>query len=376
MVARKIIIVANSDLTFDQRLQRIASSLDLAGYQVSMLGRSFHHSVALPSANYPQSRIALYFQKGKLAYLELNIRLFFKLLQEKYDGICSVDLDTLPACWLAKKVKGGKLIHDAHEYMEQVPEVYHRPVTRWVWGQIAKSMLPAADLCYTVSQSLVEEFRKKYNVRFGLVRNIALLESDDPAIETAEKQGYWVFLGAVNQGRGLEEFLEVLPATNRKLVVLGTGDVLDKVKEKAERLLVSDQVIFKGKVPPAEARAILRHAWAGINLLTDEGLSYRFSLANKFFDYVQAGIPQICIAFPEYEKLNKEYPVAVLTRLEINALRAATEVISLPEKQHELRAAAALARHAWNWEKEAENLIRMYDVLFRISRNGLKTKAF
>lgn len=54
----------------------------------------------------------------------------------------------------------------------------------------------------------------------------------------------------------------------------------------------------------------------GINLLTDEGLSYRYSLANKFFDYVHAGIPQICIAFPEYKKLNVEHEVALLTNLE------------------------------------------------------------
>ena len=30
-------------------------------------------------------------------------------------------------------------------------------------------------------------------------------------------------------------------------------------------------------------------------LLENTGLSYYYSLANKFFDYVQAGVPQLCV---------------------------------------------------------------------------------
>jgi hypothetical protein len=35
-------------------------------------------------------------------------------------------------------------------------------------------------------------------------------------------------------------------------------------------------------------------------------------LANKFFDYIQAGIPQVTMNFPEYAAINREYEVAVL----------------------------------------------------------------
>ncbi len=37
-----------------------------------------------------------------------------------------------------------------------------------------------------------------------------------------------------------------------------------------------------------------------------------YSLANRFFDYIMAGIPQICVAYPEYKNINHEFEVAML----------------------------------------------------------------
>lgn len=364
MVKRRIVIAANSDLVFDQRLQRISKSLTEAGYDVHLLGRSFEHSPKLSQELFGQNRLNLWFQKGKLAYVELNIRLYFSLLNLRYDALCSVDLDTLPACWLVKKMKPTLLIQDSHEYMEEVPEAFDRPITKWIWNQIAMQMLPQVDLAYTVSQSLVLEFQKVYNKEFGLIRNISVLQDSYESEVSPFGSGYWVFLGAVNRGRGIEEFLDVLPATNRKLVILGNGDRMDEIKKLVEERSMEHLVIFCGRVKPDEARGILANAWAGINLLTDEGLSYRYSLANKFFDYVHAGIPQICIKFSEYEILNKQHEVAVLCRLSTSSLIAATELISNPEIQLKLRLNTQKAKLSWNWQKESETLLNLYKNLF------------
>lgn len=357
---KKIIIVANSDLTFDQRLQRITGTLYGAGYSVEILGRAFNHSPPLQMAPYPQQRLNLFFQKGKLAYIELNIRIFLWLIRQKMDALCSVDLDTMPACWLYKKLRPVCLIHDAHEYMEQVPEVFDRPLTQWMWRQIAQICLPSVDFAYTVSQSFVQEFRRIFQKEFGLVRNIAFLKEPDMNEPNPYGSGYWVFLGAVNRGRGLEEFLEVLPFTKRQLLVLGAGDRLEALKEMVQKAELDHLVIFAGKVTPDKARRYMMDAWAGINLLTDEGLSYRYSLANKFCDYVHAGIPQICIDFQEYQILNAEFEVAVLTPLIKEKLLIACELISNPDIRQRLIQQTTLARREWNWQKESEELLRLY----------------
>jgi hypothetical protein len=296
-----------------------------------------------------------------MAYLELNIRLFFNLLNQECDAICSVDLDTLPACWLATRIRQIPLIHDAHEYMAEVPEVYNRPFTQRIWHGIARFCLPAVDLAYTVSQSLVKEFGRIYNKEFHLIRNISHLNTSEQATET---EGFWVFLGAVNQGRGLEQFIPLLHFSNRKLVILGDGDKMIEIKKLVIDQNLTHKVEFAGKRPASEVSKILPKAWAGINLLTDEGLSYRYSLANKFFDYVHAGIPQICIRFPEYETLMKEFAVGVLTDMTETAIQKAMEEVSIPENQLQFRNVALKARNNWNWQNEEKTLIRLYDQLF------------
>jgi glycosyltransferase involved in cell wall biosynthesis len=364
LVGKKIILAANSDLSFDQRMQRICQTLDQAGYHVFILGRCFPKSIELANENYQQERISLWFQKGKLAYIELNFRIFFNLLFQKTDAFYSVDLDTLLACWWLAKLKGKKLIHDAHEFMEEVPEVYNRPITKKIWRWIGKSFVPGTDLAFTTSQTIGVELEKIHHKKYGLVRNIAHLTEIETHENRPKETGFWVFLGAVNQGRGIEEFLEILPYTNRKLVILGDGDRMEAIQKLVSDKSIEHLVEFRGKVKPAEARKIMINAWAGINLLTDEGLSYRYSLANKFFDYVHAGIPQICINFPEYKLLMNDFEVGVLSSLQKDSILAATQIISLPEKQLLYRQQTQMAKKVWNWQSESKKLLELVEMVF------------
>ena len=364
MVGKKIILVANSDLSFDQRMQRICHSLQSTGYQIFLLGRIFPDSIALKSEIYNQGRISLWFQKGKLAYFELNVRIFLRLIFQKSHALYSVDLDTLPGCYMLARLKGWKLIHDAHEFMEEVPEVYKRPVTKKIWRKIGQWIVPEVNLAFTVSQSLASELQKIHGKEYQVVRNMAVLEQTNTEKSLEKEYGFWVFLGAVNQGRGLEEFLEILPFTNRKLIILGDGDRMAALKEMVNQNQLNHLVDFRGKVKPEEARKIMKNAWAGLNLLTAEGLSYRYSLANKFFDYVHAGIPQICIHFPEYKLLMNEFQVGVLCSLKKESILAATQIVSLPEKQAHFRQEAGKAKQVWNWQQESKKMIELVDNIF------------
>ena len=47
----------------------------------------------------------------------------------------------------------------------------------------------------------------------------------------------------------------------------------------------------------------------GISLEEDFGLSYRYALPNKIFDYIQAGIPVLASDLPLYNELFAEFIV-------------------------------------------------------------------
>lgn len=365
MAGRRIAIFANSDLRYDRRLQRIADSLRSGGYQVQLFGRRF--SGDFKGNQSTDRHIKLWINKGKLAYLELNLRFFLQMLTARTDALCSVDLDTLPAAWLAAKIKGCYLVQDSHEYMAEVPEVSHRPLTKQLWHRIARFFLPGCHLRYTTSQSLVDEFLVEYQTSFALIRNIPPLlpvHSDMAYGADVPFSDYLVYLGAVNQGRGLEEILEVLANRDEKLVVIGEGDQSKEIRKLILQYGLSDRVFMTGKLLPSELPAYLRPAKAGLNLLRDEGLSYRYSLANKFFDYVHAGIPQVCIDFPEYRKLMEEFRVGLICDLRPEAIHQALDEIKKTENQLYMRREAEKARKHWNWQLEETNLLALYRNLF------------
>jgi glycosyltransferase involved in cell wall biosynthesis len=146
---------------------------------------------------------------------------------------------------------------------------------------------------------------------------------------------------------------------------------MEDIRNLVRELGLGSKVWLPGKLPPKEAASFLRHAWAGINLLRDEGLSYRYSLANKFFDYVHAGIPQICIRFPEYEARFSEFQPGVLCDLQPDSIQDAMDTISIPENQAFFRNQAQLASGVWNWETEETKLIQLYDALLRPEAKAL-----
>jgi hypothetical protein len=75
---------------------------------------------------------------------------------------------------------------------------------------------------------------------------------------------------------------------------------------------LENKVIFKGMVQPEELRHATKGAYIGITLFSREGKSNYYSLANRFFDYIHAATPQVCVDYPVYKELNDEYDIAVL----------------------------------------------------------------
>ena len=145
----RLVFPLTNDLSFDQRMQRIAGSLVEAGYDVTLLGFEKSWSVPLRPQPWKQKRLKLAFRTGKLFYVEFNLRLFWELLRGPYDAIGAVDLDTLPGAWWAARLRARPIAHDAHEYYTELPELVDRPRTRAVWLWMARTFYP---VCSTIAR--------------------------------------------------------------------------------------------------------------------------------------------------------------------------------------------------------------------------------
>jgi glycosyltransferase involved in cell wall biosynthesis len=308
-------------------------------------------------------RLKCFFDKGKLFYLEYNLRLFFYLLFRKADIICAIDLDTIVAGYYAASLKGAKIVYDAHEYFPEVPEVVRRPRIQKVWQWVERTYVPKMDLVYTTTQSISDVFAKAYKREIGTIRNLPLSQKETTSDKPANR--YILYQGALNEGRGLEHLIEAMTELNIDLLLAGDGDITEQLKKQVASLSLGHKVKFTGYVKPDELKKITANAYIGINLLEMKGLSYYYSLANKFLDYIQAGVPQVCIDFPEYRHINDEYNIAVLVEnLEKDTIKnAISRLISDEDLYTKLKENCLVCRRELTWEREEKKLIALYDQL-------------
>ncbi len=357
-----IIFTVTNDLAYDRRMQRICASLQKNGWDVTLIGRQLPNSPALTNLPFKTQRIRCYFNKGKLFYIEYNFRLFWKLLFMKADVYGAVDLDTIIPVFKVAILKGKKKVFDAHEYFQEVPEVTGRPVTKFIWSTVAKIFIPRADVAITVSESLAKEFEQLYGKSFHVIRNVP--EKKQP-IETTASGKYLLYQGALNEGRGLEHLIEAMQKIDMPLKIAGEGDLSENLRQQAKALGMEDKVEFLGFISPEKLNPLTAQAWLGFNLLENKSLSYYYSLANKFFDYIQHGVPSVNMDFPEYRALNAQYRVAILLdQLSVeDIITVVNKLKNDSESYKQLRQNCLCARNELNWENEEEKLKKIFSSL-------------
>jgi glycosyltransferase involved in cell wall biosynthesis len=368
---KKIIFTVTNDLSYDQRMQRICSSMANAGYEVELVGRKLNNSKPLRTDfNFKLTRIICKINKGKFFYMEYNLRLLWYLLKQKTTAICAIDLDTLLACGIAASLNSNLLVFDAHEHFTEVPEVTHRKMTKAVWHLIGKIFIPKAKLCYTIGPQLANLLGKIYGNQFKVIMNVPTLvkeaNKDNKVYKVCEK--YILYQGALNKSRGLEQsILAMHQIQNIKLLIAGEGDLSISLRELVKLEKLENKVQFLGFVEPNNLKQLTENAKIGLNLLEPNGLSYYYSLANKYFDYMQAGVPCICANFIEYNVIQQKYNCSVLINCEVNTIAAAINNLLENGKIYQtLSSNCILAAKNFNWNLEEAKLLNYYQQFFLI----------
>ncbi len=367
---RAIVSVIN-DLSTDQRVDKVCKTLIKAGYEVLLVGRRKKDSRNLEERLYKTHRMNLLFEKEAIFYAEFNIRLFFFLLFNKPNLLIANDLDTLLPNFLISKIKRIPLVYDSHEYFTEVPELINNNFARNIWLKIEKFIFPKLKHAFTVNESIAEIYKKKYNIEVNVVRNIPL-RKDNQAIKLKKELGLeenkniLILQGAgINVDRGVEELVEAMQfLENTLLLIIGDGDVIEDLKKLTVMLNIQHKIEFRKRLPYQELIHYTANADLGLSLDKDTNLNYRFSLPNKLFDYINAGIPVLVSDLPEVKRIVTEYKVGEI----LNSHKP--EVISEKiknmledkEKLAEYKKNTQKAATELCWENEEKELLKVYNL--------------
>ena len=345
-------------------MHRICGSLQSAGFPVVLVGRELNSSLPLTNQNFRQKRLFCIFTRGFLFYAEYNLRLFFYLLFQPMAGICAIDLDTIFPAYMVSRIRDVPRVYDAHEFFTEMVEVRSRPRVQRFWRSLERFALPRFKYGYTVSEGLAKEFNRLYHRNFIVIRNLPKTRTLD---HLPKKEKFILAQGAVNKGRAFEYLIPAMKQVPVKLVVCGDGNYMEELRQLIRVNGLEEKVELRGMVPPDDLWKITQSATLGIGIADPQGTHQYLALPNKFLDYIQAGLPQIAMAYPEYEKINDEFRVAVLIHeLSVDGVaRAINELLGDEERLHELHLNCLEARKHLCWEAEEGKLIEYYREIFR-----------
>ena len=316
-------------------------------------------------------KMFLLFEKGPLFYLEFQKRLFWYLIFHKTDVLVANDLDTLLPNYLISKLKGVNLVYDSHELFCEVPELQSNPTKKNLWKRLEKWIFPKLKNVFTVNKSIAKIYSEEYNVGVKVVRNVPLL-SNQNKVERLSKSDLGlekdkkiiVLQGAgINIDRGAEEaVLAMQYVDNAILLIIGSGDVITVLKQMVLDLKLSAKVIFMGKVPFIKLMQYTYLADLGLTLDKDTNINYKYSLPNKLFDYIHAGVPVLASDLIEIKSIINEYEIGdtINNHDPKHIAEKINSILKDETKLTEWKKNTKIAAAKLNWELEEQQLIAVY----------------
>lgn len=395
----KILMTLESNFPHDERVEKEAYSLLNAGHEVHILcytktheklyelwDRIHIHRFQISKLLYKSSALSLqfpfYFQKWSKELNQL-------LSNHAFDMIHIHDLPLISTVLKLQKSHHFKVILDLHEnwpvlmkmaaFSSKFPVNLFFSYSKWVDYEL--KWVPKADGVITV----IEEAKERL-VKLGVdkdkvevVSNTINLESFTLPNSNKKSDSFsMVYSGGVNEHRGLQIVLQALSILKKQgvsisLNIVGGGNYMDKLKEMASQMGISDLLIDKGwKSYQEMMEAIITADVLIIPHLKSEHTDA--TIPNKLFQYMYVQKPLLVSNCKPLQRIVEKENAGLVYK--------DTDPIDLAEKlqlvydDYQQYLASSLknkgrVEEKYNWNVEQGHLYKKYNTLLSNKKNEL-----
>jgi glycosyltransferase involved in cell wall biosynthesis len=324
-------------------------------------------------ANRTVIRLRLFFLRFRknllteiLAYTETLFKTVWVLRRVNVEFVNPHSLSVLPAAVMLRIFKGAKVIYDAHEL--ETERWGLSGARKFVSRLMEKTLMPFVSKVIVVGPSIAEWYRNEYRGKpVYVIRNIphvATQEDRDPtllrkAIDAPDDAIVFLYQGLYAEGRGIEMMLEAFSGTsnaNAHCVFMGKGPLEPLIAETAAK---AANIHLVPPVDPDQVLAYSCGADIGLCIIEDCCLSYRYSLPNKFFEYITAGLPLVVFPCPDQVEIISRHANGWVVDESAAALVKFLDELSQGEFQVKKKNADA-SKTEFDWDTDAAQYAEIF----------------
>lgn len=305
-----------------------------------------------------------------------DLRLISKALEAKPDVLHANDLDTLLPAWTAARLRRARLVYDAHELWLGSARYLRETgfMGRLRDRLVERLLIRRADAVIAVTPGRIGEMERMYP---GL--HVELVENCPEPVPELRPSSYLedvldggegpiaLYQGAIAFERGLENLIEacgLMPRGSARVVMIGPDMTSGVLPGMAKTRDANGVLTILPAVPSERLPEVTESADMGLILFQNTCPNHYYSLPNKLYEYMMAGLPIIASDLPEMAGLIRRESCGIL--IDPEAPEAIAKGILELASDGELRTelgrngrTAALARYTW--PSQAAVLTGIYD---------------
>jgi len=228
--------------------------------------------------------------------------------------------------------------------------------------------------CLTTSHAMAEAMAEAYNSKPPTVIYNTFPLEDRLQLDgkICDRQNlnipsiHW-FSQTIGQGRGLEILFQSLRHVNKPVEIHLRGNCSESSHQWLDSQILQEwygQIFIHPTVPTNELLSRIAEHDIGLALEIPYCFNRQFTITNKLFQYLQAGLAVIATDTSGQREILSKYPEIGQLILNNGAIALADAINTLIENPQKLaatkKAALSVAQDSLNWENQEDSILRLF----------------
>lgn len=281
----------------------------------------------------------------------------------KPDVIHANDFDVLLMVYLSG-YKKANIIFDAHEIYAKNAFINKYRVISKIAELIEKHIIAKrVNAFVTVSHAAKSYYTKKGYKKIPHVITNAPFLDESLALTKSSEINEVIYQGQIVADRGYEEFVKAATIQHDKpvtYVIRGFGPLEYKIKNLIK--LENVNVKIDKPIEVKELVKKLSESDIGVVLTKPISINFKYTVSNKIFECIHAGLPVILSPVEEHYYLNNKYEFGIVIDKVTpqNIAEAVQTLLNNQSLYNRLSHNAIKASKELNWQNEGEKLKNLY----------------